>query len=132
MPKWVIDGTLARSSRPGYGGERSSPVAPAQVDDWISEAKSFGIRSIICLLHDEHLKLYKDLPTDLVSYYEGAGFFAEHLPVKDYQSPPIPDDVLRKIWNAYQKLEKPTLIHCSAGIDRTGAAIYFIQTKLKS
>ena len=98
MATWVIDGQLARAQRPGYSGERGRPVARVEVDDWIAGLKATGIKSIICLLADDQLHLYGDLPADLVSYYRKAGLEAEHVPARDHQSPPLTEEHLGKIW----------------------------------
>jgi protein tyrosine phosphatase (PTP) superfamily phosphohydrolase (DUF442 family) len=131
LPDWEIEGQLARSGRPGYtsGGTQ---VASAEVDRWVAEARSQGIRSIICLLGEDQLCLYASLPTDLVSYYRGAGLNVEHIPARDYQSPPLTDADLARVWCAYTTLAKPVLVHCSAGRDRTGAAIKHIRRQLSS
>jgi protein-tyrosine phosphatase len=132
MPSWVIENNLAKSQRPGYSGERGRPVPRQEVDAWIAEAKGFGVRSIICLLAEDQLHLYDQLPNDLVSYYRQAGFEAEHVPACDHQQPPLSQDDLAKIWVVYQRLTKPVLVHCSAGVDRTGRAVEYIQRQLKS
>lgn len=123
MIEWVIAGELARSCRPGYGGERGSPVALTTVDTWLEQAKSFGFRSIICLLHHEHLLLYEELPGGLIGYYEGKGFKVAHIPARDHQRPPLTSEHLKQIRDAYSALPKPVLVHCSAGMDRTGQAV---------
>jgi protein-tyrosine phosphatase len=130
MPSWVIPSLLARSPRPGYSGERGRQVPRAKVDAWIAEVRAFGVKSIICLLADDQLGLYSDLPTDLVSYYRDVGFSARNVPVRDHQHPPLSADQLDRILEAYQQLPKPVLVHCSAGIDRTGLAVDFIVRQL--
>ena len=131
MPSWVLKDCLARSSRPGYRGEKGLSVAKSEVDAWMKEAKELGIASIICLLAEDQLNLYDELPGGLVSYYRSFGFAVEHVPALDHQHPPLDAYHLERIWSAYQSLEKPVLIHCSAGIDRTGMAVQHIQNRLQ-
>ncbi len=127
--QWVAPGALARSSRPGYLSGARDPVGKSVVDGWIETAQVHGIRSIVCLLADEHLRLYASLGEDLPSYYRRHGFEVVHLPVLDYQQPPLDDATLARIADAYAVLPKAVLVHCSAGIDRTGAAIEYLQRR---
>nr|WP_246430939.1 tyrosine-protein phosphatase [Prosthecobacter dejongeii] len=38
---------------------------------------------------------------------------------------------LQQVLQLYEGLPKPVLIHCSAGLDRTGAAVAFIKKQRK-
>ena len=131
MCRWEIENILARSARPGYSGERGADVPQSEVDAWLSEVKSLGIQSIICLLADDQLRFYRGLPGGLLSYYREAGFNVAHVPEQDHQWPPLSDANLNVVWNAFQMLPKPILVHCSAGMDRTGEAVKEIQRRLK-
>jgi|TARA_B100001996_G_C18544375_1_gene548244 protein tyrosine phosphatase (PTP) superfamily phosphohydrolase (DUF442 family) len=119
-PEWVIEGTLAKSSRPGH---RSEDVSTSVVDSWIDKVEKMGIKSIICFLAENQLDFYARIPSGLLGHYRNSGFGVLHLPEEDYLHPPLSEANLRKAVSAFEELEKPVLIHCSAGIDRTGLAV---------
>ena len=132
MFQWSIKGQLARGRRPGVEGKRGSQVPKSVVDAWMERArKEYGIRSIICLLDEHQLKFYEHLPVDLVSYYENNGFNVVQIAAPNMRKPPLSDQHLKEVWSAYQHLEKPTLVHCSAGIGRTGAAVRYIKERVE-
>ena len=122
--KVILPDRLYRSSRPGYSGGGKLPVGMGEVQRWIEAAQSLGIVSIVCLLADEHLCLYPD--GDLLGIYRAAGFEVRHIPATDHRRPLLTEDQLAAVLQAYRELPKPALIHCSAGIDRTGAAVAHI------
>ena len=122
--KAILPARLYRSSRPGYSGGGKAPISMGEVQRWIEAAQSLGIVSIVCLLADEHLCLYPD--GDLLGIYRAAGFEVRHIPATDHRRPLLTEDQLAAVLQAYRELPKPALIHCSAGIDRTGAAVAHI------
>jgi protein tyrosine phosphatase len=132
MFRWVIQQQLVRGRRPGIEGERGSQVAKSVVDNWIKEAKALGIRSVIVLLDERQLRFYEKLRTDLGSYYRRKGLNVVHINAPNMRRPPLSDLHLKEVWEAYRRLEKPVLVHCSAGIGRTGISVRYVKEKLSS
>jgi protein tyrosine/serine phosphatase len=128
MIREEIPDLLFATSRPGYDYGANEPVSLEVVSQWIAEAKSVGAKSILCLLNEQHLKLYGGLPTELLQAYRDAGFEVGHVPVVDHQRPPLSGNELKAVEQFFNELPKPVLIHCSAGIDRTGAAVRHLKT----
>jgi len=130
MLRWVISGKLAGAHRPRAANKMLQQVPKRAVDTWVRVAKRrFRIKSIMCLLHHRELRRYENLSGGLLAYYRANGFEVKHIPSKNYQKPSLSKRKLRKVWKAYKKLPKPVLIHCSAGISRTGAAVRYIKRR---
>ena len=116
-----IDNKLIRNSRPGYP---SKSIGEEVVAKWVQAAKEKGAKSILCLLSDAQLQYYQfSGDGNLIDYYRAAGLEVASVPVEDHKWPPLSQDEMEQALAAYQTLPKPCLVHCSAGIDRTGAVV---------
>jgi protein-tyrosine phosphatase len=132
MPSWIREGELAISTRPGYHTGPEFWVPREAVDTWVSEMLDAGIASIICLLDEDQLPLYRrSLPGGLLDHYRRQGFQLAHIPTADGQGEPFTAEQLDRAWEAYQRLPKPVLVHCSAGHDRTGRVVRHVLERLQ-
>ena len=128
--EWVTPGVLARSQRPGYPVDR--PDA-GSVEAWARKARDMGVRSILCILDEPQLAHYDALGLDgggLLDFYRAQGFEVRHVAADDHKRPPLSERELEQVWDAFQSLSGPVLVHCSAGRDRTGAALQHILRQL--
>lgn len=125
--QWVIKDVLARSCRPG----RFAPEGPTpeNVSAWITKARSMRIRTILCLLEDSEIEEhYAFRGLDLIALYREAGFHVHRYPIRDHVR--IQLQPLKRTLESCGKQYKPMLIHCSAGISRTGMFIPAILQEL--
>lgn len=132
MPNWVIEGLIATSPRPGYTPGPEYRVPAEVVDAWLDEVRAFGVSSVICLLDEDQLWLYKHtLAEGLLGRYRQAGLAVAHIPAMDQQTTPYTSEQYEQAWAAFQELPKPVLVHCSAGHDRTFRVVRHIVSRLQ-
>ncbi len=132
MPNWVIDGVIATSPRPGYRPGPETTIHDDVVDRWIEDVHQFGIRSVMCLIGNDQLWLYRKVtPEGLVERYRASGLEVFHLPTMDQLTHPFTADQYESAWEAFQRLPKPVVVHCSAGMDRTGRVVNYIRARLQ-
>lgn len=131
MASWVVPGLIATSPRPGYtpGAEYNVPLD--RVEEWVERARALGIASIICLLHNDQLPLYsRALPGGLLDFYRDQGFVVAHIPTFDGLTVPFRAEQYEEAWESFRRLPKPVLVHCSAGMDRTGRIVRYILDRI--
>lgn len=131
--RWIVDGKIMRSSRPGYP---RTNIDEGTVNQWLSDMyEEHGIipKTIIVFLTEEEIaKQYK---FDLVEHYSDLGIDVYHIPTpdparlktKEGGTPPaFTFEDLSNIKDIVEKAKEPILIHCSAGIDRTGQVAKYL------
>jgi protein-tyrosine phosphatase len=84
-----------------------------------------NIDTIVVLLTKEEIDLYYNF--DLIELYKDYGFNVIHFPIEDFSVPSKnPKEVFQQIKNKLRN--KNILVHCSAGLGRTGL---FVATFIK-
>lgn len=141
---WVLQGSLACAHRPlrhhlHFGGSRLPIPATATslVRDWAARIRRAGIASIISLMHDRDLQCYEQLEIeggDLLAFYEAQGFIVARIPWEDPHHKRTDEKVKQKMLEQcrtaalreFDRIPKPVLLQCSAGIDRSAPVAAYI------
>ncbi len=133
---WVIPCRLACAQRPlrdhmQFGGRTPLPAeALPAVESWVDRVVDAGFRTVISLLEEaQHERYYMRggislHPGGLYGYYESRGLRVMTVPCTDYQRPS--KDQMRQVLDAFRRLPKPILLHCSAAIDRAAPIAAYI------
>ena len=133
---WVLPDLLACAQRPlrdhnKYFGRSPLPIdARPLVESWVDRIVGAKFQSIISLLEVAQLDRYyvrggiELHPKGLLCYYESRGLKTESIPCTDYQPPT--NAQMGEALEAFRRLPKPVLLHCSASIDRTAPVATFI------
>lgn len=145
---WVSDGELAGAHRPlrydpMYGGRGSLPVkAVGAVRHWVDLVTGAGIRTVFVLATESELVRYDNLqvhPDGFIGYLRARGLHVRHLPLSDPAH--LPDSVganwkedrllpiQREAASLFEQVEKPVLVFCSGGADRTPPVVAYILTR---
>ena len=144
---WVIADQLACAHwplrhHPLYGGSGSNLTSSATylVRIWVEQVTLEGVKSVISLMHDRDLACYTSLnlgTSSLLEYYENVGLQVAHVPWEDphhkKSAPEVKKKTLLRVRKeallAYDRLPKPVLLQCSAGIDRSSPVAAFIWSR---
>lgn len=108
---WVIEGKIASSP---------IPIDPEDISLW----KKNGIKAVVILAESNEIMRYW---VNVEKYFEALrnrGIEYLHSPIKDFHVPSL--EQLKKVveWiDSRVENNKPVLIHCHAGIGRTGIVI---------
>jgi atypical dual specificity phosphatase len=120
---WVVPGVIGGMPMPFVHPERRENLGGAlnDYDDELPVLFADGVRAVVCLLN---------YPGD-DAVYRSAGFDFHLMPVRDGGVPTAAQTMgFLRFMNEQTSRRRPTVVHCEAGLGRTGTAIasYLIAT----
>jgi hypothetical protein len=148
---WVIPHQLAGAHRPlRYDPVYYDPVlkgrgplpleARGDVERWVDRILEELIQTVFCLATSEELRRYDDLglhADGFLAYLEERGLIVRHFPLtdpahltsgagswKETQLLPVQRDAAA----VYPQVDKPVLVFCSGGADRTPPVVAYLVT----
>jgi hypothetical protein len=145
---WIIPDKLAVAHRPlryhpvfGASGCPLPEEAAPEVICWVKRIVDQGFRGLICLMHPKEVAHYVGLDIgapDILALYRAKGLEVCHIPwddpahCSDDQRASFDQELARIrvcALECFDKLPKPVLLHCSAGIDRSSPVCAYIHQK---
>lgn len=123
MIEWSVSRVLARGPRPGFP---ESAVSRFEVEDWVREARSLGICTILCLLSESELGIYAAalaVVGGLLGFYRSRGLAVRHVPLEPGRDPAVNEQQLAELVAIFKASKKPVLVHAASNNARTSAAI---------
>lgn len=111
------EGIVHGACRPGNG---RAGTPNEDVDGWLSFVRDRGIERVCCLLTRRQLVRYDDL---LGTYEAAFGPDAvRHAPIRDHRFVDLAtlEEEVMPFLRAADRAEEPVVVHCWAGIGRTG------------
>ncbi len=142
---WVLQDKLACAHRPlryhpefGGSGLDLPPEATQAVQSWVNRIVAAGFRSVICLMHPKEVAHYGELSLDapdLLAFYRKNVLQVSHRPWEDPKHRPPGEQtsfeeelahIRGQCLEDFDRLPKPILLHCSAGIDRSSPVAAYL------